>query len=115
MKLTDIDIEHLNEARALIEKDISRHYTILEIARQVGLSESKLTRGFKILYKKGLFEFLENARLEKGKYMIENTDRSLKEISKTLGYKYRNSFSAAFKKRFGDDPRSWRKNLPDKI
>jgi AraC-like DNA-binding protein len=111
MKLTDIDIERLNEARALILKDVSRHYTIFEIARQIGLSESKLTRGFKILYKKGLFEFLENTRLEKGKYLIENTDKSFKEISKSLGYKYRNSFSLAFKKKFGQDPRSWRKKF----
>lgn len=111
MKLSDIDIEHLNEARELIDKDVSRHYTILEIARQVGLSESRLTRGFKQLHNMGLFEYLENARLEKGKGLIENTDKSLKEISKSLGYKYRNSFSLAFKKKFGTDPRSWRKKL----
>ena len=113
MKLSDIDIEHLKEAKELIDKDVSRHHTIYEIARQVGLSESRLTRGFKILHKMGLFEYLENARLEKGKFMIENTDKSLKDISKYLGYKYRNSFSLAFKKRFGQDPRSWRKNLSD--
>jgi AraC-like DNA-binding protein len=111
MKLTDIDIEHLNEAREIIDRDVSRHYTILEIARLVGLSESRLTRGFKLLYKMGLFEYLENKRLEKGKYLVENTDRSLKEISRSLGYKYRNSFSLAFKKKFGQDPRSWRKKF----
>ena len=111
MKLTDIDIEHLNEAKKLIDKDVSRHYTILEIARQIGFSESKLTRGFKILYNMGLFEYLENVRLEKGRALIENTDKSLKEISKSLGYKYRNSFSLAFKKKFGITPRSWRKKL----
>ncbi|MDB5199267.1 MAG: helix-turn-helix protein [Chitinophagaceae bacterium] len=111
MKLSDIDIEHLNEARELIDKDVSRHYTILDIARQVGLSASRLTRGFKILHQMGLFKYLEKARLKKGKYLIENTDKSLKEISNSLGYKYRNSFSLAFKKKFGIDPRSWRKNL----
>jgi AraC-like DNA-binding protein len=112
MKLSDIDIEHLDEARKLIDKDVSKHYTILEIARQVGLSESRLTRGFKLLHKVGLFEYLEIARLEKGKYLIENTDKKLKEISYSLGYRYRNSFSLAFKKRFGKPPGNWRKNLP---
>ena len=111
MNLSDIDIEHLNEARTLIDKDTSRHYTIMEIARHVGLSESRLTRGFRFLHKMGLFEYLEKARLEKGKYMIEHTNKTLKEISRSLGYKYRNSFSLAFKKRFGKPPRSWRKNL----
>ena len=111
MKLTDVDIEQLNEARNLIDKDVSRHYTISEIARMVGLSESKLTRGFKLLHKTGLFRYLENARLEKGKYLVEKTDKTLYAISKSLGYKFRNSFSVAFKKRFGQDPRSWRKNF----
>lgn len=110
MKLSDIDIEHLNEVKELIDKDVSRHYTIFEIARLIGISESRLTRGFKLLHKMGLFEYLENARLEKGKHLIENTDKSLKAISNLLGYKYRNSFSLAFKKRYGTDPRSWRKN-----
>ena len=110
MKLTNTDIELLNEAKKLIEKDISKHYTIYEIARTVGLSESKLTRGFRILYKTGLFGYLETARMEKGKYLVESTDKTLKEISRSLGYKFRNSFSIAFKKRFGQDPRSWRKS-----
>jgi AraC family transcriptional activator of pyochelin receptor len=108
MKLSDIDIEHLEEARKLIDKDISKHHTILAIARQVGLSESRLTRGFKLIHNVGLFEYLETARLEKGKYLVENTDKGLKEISRS---RYRSSFTMAFKKRFGKTPGNWRKNI----
>ena len=111
MKLSDIDIEHLNEARKLIDRDMAKHYTILEIARHVGLSESRLTRGFKFLHKMGLFEYLEKARLEKGKYMLENTNKTLKDISTSLGYKYGNNFNNAFKKRFGKPPMTWKNDL----
>jgi AraC family transcriptional activator of pyochelin receptor len=111
MKLSDIDIEHLEEARKLIDKDISKHHTILAIARQVGLSESRLTRGFKLIHNVGLFEYLETARLEKGKYLVENTDKGLKEISRSIGYRYRSSFTMAFKKRFGKTPGNLRKNI----
>ncbi len=110
MKLRDSDIEYLEEAKKLIDKDMSKHYTILEIARHVGLSESRLTRGFKFLFNLGLFEYLEEARLENAKNMIENTDKRFKEVSKVFGYKYSNNFSKAFKKRFGISPRTWKKS-----
>lgn len=111
MILRDNDIGYLNEAKKLIDKDMSKHYTIFEIARQVCLSETRLTRGFKFLFKTGLFEYLEKARFEKAKYMLENTDKRLKEISKTLGYKFSNNFSTAFKKRFGMSPKNWKRDF----
>lgn len=109
MNLRDNDIEYLQEAKKLIDKDMSKHYTIFEIARHVGLSESRLTRGFKFLFNLGLFEYWENIRLENAKNMIENTDKSFKEISKVFGFKYSNNFSKAFKKRFGISPKICRK------
>ena len=110
MILIDNDFKCLEEAKKLIDKDMSKHYTISEIARHVGLSESRLTRGFRFLYNLGLFEYLEKMRLEKGKYMIENTNKTLKDISTSLGYKYGNNFSVAFKKKFGKPPNAWKKD-----
>jgi AraC family transcriptional activator of pyochelin receptor len=112
VNLTDRDIEQLNEAKKLIDKDTSKHYSIPEIAREVGLSKTRLTRGFKQLFNSGLFEFLENARLEKAKELLANTNKTLKQISVDLGYKYSNNFSTAFKRKYGRTPRSWKKN-PD--
>jgi len=111
MVLTDIDIELLAEAKKLIDKDTSKHYSITEIARHAGLSESKLTRAFRIQYKTGLFEYLEKTRLEKGKYLLENTHKTIKQISTSLGYTYPNNFSTAFKKKYGCTPRTWKKKF----
>ncbi len=106
--LTDTDRELLSEAKKLIDKDVSIHYTITEIARHVGVSESKLTKGFRVIYKAGLFEYLENMRLDKGRELLETTHKSLKQISACTGYRHPNNFITAFKKKYGTTPGKWK-------
>jgi AraC-like DNA-binding protein len=106
---TKYDIGCLHKAKQLIHKDPSKHYTIPEIARHVGFSNSKLKTGFKKLFGMGLYKYLQHERMEKGKYLLRNTEKTLKEISRSLGYKYSNNFSTSFKKQFGIPPEAWRK------
>jgi AraC-like DNA-binding protein len=105
---TGYDIECLNKAKQLIHKDPSRHYTIPAIARQVAMSQTKLKSGFKKLFGIGLYQYLQEQRMEKGKYLLENSEKTLKEISRSLGYKYKNNFSTSFRKKFGRPPAAWR-------
>lgn len=107
-KISTYDIECLNRAKQMIHNDPSRHFTILEIAKHVGFSSSKLKTGFKQLFGMGLYKYLQETRMEKGKYLLENSEKTLKEISRTLGYKYKENFSTSFKKRFGKPPAAWR-------
>jgi AraC family transcriptional activator of pyochelin receptor len=102
--ITKYDIECLNDAKEMIHKDPSKHYTIPEIARKIGFSPSKLKTGFKKLCGMGLYKYLHLQRMEKGKYLLENTEKTLKEISRKLGYKYVNNFSTAVRKQFGKSP-----------
>ncbi len=111
MLLTQNDIKCLYTARKLMLDDISVHYTIEEIARHAGLSPSKLKKGFKALFKMGVFEYLETERLERAKMMMRKSDKPLKQISKATGFQYLNNFSRAFKNKFGISPREWRKGL----
>jgi AraC family transcriptional regulator, transcriptional activator of the genes for pyochelin and ferripyochelin receptors len=104
-------MECLQAAKRLIEKDLSAHYTIQEIATHINLSDTKLKKGFKKAFGFNIFEYLEMQRLEKAKEMIEHEEKSLKQISSAVGFKYTNNFSIAFKKRYGISPGSWRKSL----
>ena len=106
---TKYDIECLHKAKQLIHKDPSKHYTIPEIARHVGFSTSKLKTGFKKLFGMGLYKYLQQQRMEKGKHLLENSEKTLKDISRSLGYRYSNNFSTSFKKLFGIPPEGWRK------
>lgn len=107
--LSKSNIECIQEAKNLIEKNIATHYTIPEIAHKVGLSATPLKSGFKNLFGMGLYKYLLHKKLERGKYLIENTDHPLKYISRQVGYKYEFNFSTAFKKKFGKSPSAWKK------
>jgi AraC-like DNA-binding protein len=87
------------------------HHAIPDIARHAGLSATKLKQGFKILYGTGIYHYLKEQRLEKGKHLVENTDKTLREISHRLGYKHEASFITAFRKKFGKAPVQWRKRI----
>lgn len=106
--MTKYDIECLNMAEDMIHKNPSRHYTITEIARHVGFSPSKLKTGFKKLFGMGLYKYLHEHRMEKAKYLLVNTEKTLKEISRLLGYKYKENFGTSFKKHCGMSPVAWR-------
>jgi AraC-like DNA-binding protein len=110
--MTKYNIECLNRAKELIDKDPSRHYTIQEMARLIGFSPSKLKTGFKQLFGMGLYKYLHEQRMQKGKYLLENTDKTLRDISHTLGYKYSNNFSTSFRKQYNKSPTEFRNN-PD--
>lgn len=111
--MTKYDIGCLNKALDIIRKDPSRHYTIQEMALYIGFSPSKLKTGFKKLFGMGLYKYRQEQRLEKGRYLLENTEKTLKEISRVLGYRYKENFSTSFKKRFGRPPAKWRSSNVD--
>jgi len=111
MQLTPSDIKSLHAAREMIAADISRHYTIEEIARHVLLSPTKLKKGFKQLFKMNPFEYLETQRMERAKTLLSHTDKPLKQISRLAGFQYFNNFSRAFKRNSGVSPHVWRKSV----
>lgn len=109
MQLTKSDIERIKSAKDLIDADMTRHYSIEEIATYAGMSKTKLKVGFKLLEKTGLYHYLKLQRLNKGKYQIENTENTLKEISRSLGYTHVSNFITAFRKLYGRTPGFYRK------
>jgi AraC-like DNA-binding protein len=108
MRLTPYDIECIQKAKAFIDADMSRHHTIPEIAAHAHINTSKLRAGFKALFGTGLFSYLKEQRLQEGKYLLENSHKNLKEISRRVGYKHTCNFNTAFKKQYGKAAGSWR-------
>ncbi|HEY8660113.1 MAG TPA: AraC family transcriptional regulator [Hanamia sp.] len=108
MHLTDYDIECIKKAKDFIDANFKRHHPIAEIAAYAGISQTRLKKEFKEIFNKGLYEYLHEGAMLKAVSLLENTDKTIKEISRTLGYKYPNNFCIAFKKRFGKTPGKWR-------
>lgn len=103
------DIEKINAAKRILEKEYYRHYTLKDIARMVASNEGTLKRCFKLITKMTFYEYLTSIRIEKGKYLLETTELPIKKIADRLGIT-RTNFNRSFKKLTGVTPKQWRNN-----
>jgi len=104
IKFSTEDIEALYKAKALIceEKDF---LSLPELSKKVALNEFKLKYGFKKLFNTSPGNMILEYRLQEAKKLLESTELNISEISSLVGYKYVQSFSTAFKKRFNVNPK----------
>jgi AraC-like DNA-binding protein len=58
-------IDSIKEAKHIIEMNSGEHITLQSIARQVGMDETKLAAGFRLLFGIGIFEYLLEASMHK--------------------------------------------------
>ncbi len=103
-------IESVHAAKSFIDSHLSHHYTIPQIASKVRINQQKLKKGFKEVFGLGVYGYQLQERLKIAKAELEQTRKSIKEISRNAGYKRANNFSAAFKKKYRIHPFEVRKN-----
>ena len=109
MRLTTYDMECIENARKKMDADISRHFTIADIALQVNMGSTKLKQAFKQQYGKGLYTYLKEARMTKAMELVTTSEKNLKEIARRTGFKHYNNFISAFSKYYGYSPGHARK------
>jgi AraC-like DNA-binding protein len=89
--------EMLQEARGLLLQDFNNPPTISQIARSVGLNETKLKREFKQFYGLPVYQYLKKAKMERAMELLTSTDLSIREIAFRCGYDSQSQFTAAFR------------------
>jgi AraC family transcriptional regulator len=82
---------------------------IPELAAQCKLSHSHLQHLFKRQTGVRLGHLILEQRLLKAAQLLENSNMSVKEIAYAVGYEHTSSFTRAFERRFGQAPRSYRR------
>lgn len=109
-KLTSRDMECIHFAAHLIQSHLSQPLTIEEIAKKIGINQTKLKMGFKQLYGTTVFGYLQQLRMNQAKNFLLDTTASIEEISIKCGYINTSNFSNAFKKHLGYTPSALRQN-----
>jgi len=79
-----------------------------DLARETGISRSLFQRRFREETGKTIRDFLIEARLNKAKALLENSDLSLVEISELVGFGRQSYLGHVFKKHLGITPGSLR-------
>lgn len=111
MILTGYDIECLEQAKAIIDKNNRMHHFIVDIAHVVGLSSTRLKAGFKVHYGSGLYGYLREQRMQLALQHLQHSNETIKFIAKRAGFKHTGNFTKAFKKRYGLTPGQKRRQL----
>ncbi len=104
IKLSKSDLDKIYQAACLIKENLERPLTILELAKQVGINQTKLKEGFKEVFGNTIFGYLQEIRMNEARKYLLNTNLSIQEIGNLLGYQHMSNFSAAFKKINGISP-----------
>lgn len=107
MRITPYDLEQARHAKAMIEKDLSRHYTYHDLAKTLGMNVSKLQRSFKLVTGRNLYEYLTHIRIKKAMELLETTELTIDMIAYKVGL-VRCNLIIHFKKVTGKCPGKWR-------
>tara|TARA_B100001989_G_scaffold225404_1_gene180422 strand:+ start:1735 stop:2805 length:1071 start_codon:yes stop_codon:yes gene_type:complete len=86
-------------------------YSRSDLAKELELSESLVSKIINVHFKKSFPTILNEHRVEDAKRMLLETDISIKVISEEVGFNSLPSFNRVFKEIEGRSPREYRKNM----
>jgi AraC-like DNA-binding protein len=98
------DIERIHKARDILLDNMDEPPSLLTLARQVGLNDFKLKRGFRQVFGTTAFGYLHEQRMERARQLLEERRFNVTEVACTVGYANPSHFASAFKKKFGVNP-----------
>jgi AraC-like DNA-binding protein len=103
---------HLLRAKDLADARYSEPIGVDDMAHAAGLSRAHFSREFKRAFGESPRAYLLTRRLERAAALLRNTDRSVAEISLSVGLQGIGSFTSSFKRHFGTTPTAYRKGHP---
>jgi len=108
MRLSQSDLETIQQVKQLLEKEFKYQHTQADLARRFHINESKLRKTFAFAYKVPIYGYQVRLRIEKAKELLAHTDKPIKNIACLVGYDSK-SLEKQFKKLTGMSPIEWRK------
>lgn len=104
------DVDRIHQAKIILLQHLDNPPSLIELARQVGLNDCTLKRGFRQVFGTTVFGYLHDYRLEQARQLLEERRLNISEIAQAIGFSNRSYFAAAFRKKFGVPPREYLSN-----
>ena len=108
---TDSDLRRLDSARHILRTQLNPAPRVVDVARTVGMSESKLKRSFKTRFGITVFEYGLECRMRKALELLRVRQMPVAQVAFAAGYRHATSFTAAFRQFYGFLPRSARSEV----
>lgn len=105
------DIERIRKAEEILIRKMDNPPSLLELAKSVGLTHTRLSRGFRELYGTTVFDYLRRQRLEKGRLLLEQDNMNIAEVAYTIGFSSPSHFARDFLRYFGTQPKLYKREI----
>jgi AraC-like DNA-binding protein len=105
----------IGRALALLHKEPAHPWTIPGLAKNVGLSRTRLAERFRHFLGESPMAYLAQWRLRLGAEMLQSTESSVAEVATAVGYGSESAFNRAFKREFNVPPAQFRRQRSQAI
>jgi AraC-like DNA-binding protein len=105
----------IGRALRIIHADTKRPWTLVALAREVGMSRSALASRFAQIVGVPPIEYLANWRMTLAKSALASSEVPMTDIAEMAGYQSVSAFSTAFKRETGLSPTLYMRSLQEAI
>lgn len=101
------ELEQIHYARHLLLQQLTHPPSVEELARQAGLNEYILRKGFQQVFGNTVYGYLHEYRLEQARELVIVGEMKISEIAAKVGFASRSYFATIFRKKFGLSPKAY--------
>ncbi|MEO1654715.1 MAG: AraC family transcriptional regulator, partial [Bacteroidota bacterium] len=109
--LNALDVEAVFQTQKIIQESFDNPPTIQNLAREIGMSESKLKKIFKQVFGHSIYQYILHNRMNKARHLLDTRRYNVSEVGSLLGYSNLAHFAKAFKKQFNVSPSTYLASL----
>ena len=95
------ELERIYETKTFLLNNLNRKFTAARLARHAAMNMEKFREVFCYVFGYRVAEYILEARMQLGYFLLRHTGKTIKEIATLSGYRYSKNFMLAFKKHFG--------------
>ena len=100
--------EAIKTVRFIVDSRYKEHLTLDDLCRSAGLSKSYLSRLFKRVMGKSIFEYINEVRVSKSLLLLKNPQITISQASLECGFEDQAYYTRIFKRIKGVTPTEWR-------
>ena len=103
------DLNRIYETRDYLAQHFAAPPRIPQLARMVGINQTKLKAGFKEVLGVTIYDYILGRRMDRACELLVTQDYPIATIAHMVGYEHAANFTGAFKRHLGCLPRAWKR------